>query len=168
MIFYGQFTLHKIFSFTDEEIIEGTNVAAPLISMTTTAPTTTAATAPVPVVANFSQSLPSLVPSVAQPIAGPSFPCGAFYSAHPATHAAISTPPQAQPGVPACPAKGKSGTQAAKGGGCRSGRGCSTAAAVVIMTQILAIHFLLFLPLSFLQPGQLVCTLRVLTSETQW
>ena len=39
---------------------------------------------------------------------------------------------------------------------------------LVIMTQILAIHFLLLLPLSFLQPGQLVCTLRVLTSETQW
>ena len=73
--------------------------------------------------------------SLAQPIAGPSFPCGAFYSAHPATHAAIRTPPQAQPGVPACPptgkGKGKRSTQAAKGGGRHSGRGCSTAAAAV-------------------------------------
>lgn len=87
------------------EILEGTNVAAPLISIsatiTTTAPTTTAATARVPVVANFGQSLPYLVPSVAQPIAGPSSPCGIFYSAHPATHAATRTPPQAQPGAPA-------------------------------------------------------------------
>lgn len=70
---------------------------------------------------------------MAQPIAGPSFPCGTFYSAHPAAHAATRTPPQAQPGVPACLAtgkgKGKHDTQAAKGGGRRSGRGCSTAVA---------------------------------------
>ena len=88
---------HYLEIFSDEEIIEETNVAAPLISIsattTTTAPTTPAATAPVPVVANFGQSLPSLVPSVAQPIAGPSFPCGTFYSAHPATHAATAPHP---------------------------------------------------------------------------
>lgn len=112
-------------------------MAAPLISITAHYdyhnPTTTAVTAPVPVVTNFSQTLPSLVASAAQPIAGPSFPCGTFYSAHPATHAETRTPPLAQPGVPACPAtgkgKGKRGTQVAKGGGPHSGRGCSTAAA---------------------------------------
>ena len=100
---------------------------------TTATPTTTAATAPVPVETNFSQTLPSLVASAAQPIAGPSFPCGTFYSAHPATHPATHTPPLAQPGVPACPAtgkgKGKRGTQAPKGGGRRTERVCSTAAA---------------------------------------
>jgi len=53
----------------------------------------------------------------------------------PSQQPTLQSPPQAQPGVPACPAtckgKGKRGTQAAKGGGRRSGRGCSTAAAAV-------------------------------------
>ena len=158
-------------------------MAVPLIKITatTTATITTyaiAATAPVLVVPDFTDSSRT----VTQPIAGPSFPSRTFYSAHPVTHAENRTPPPANSGAPACPVpregKGKRGTQAANGGDHGSGGGSSTTAATAD-TQFLSyndpdpVNPLPAFAAPKLDPSSSVgcsaqLTLRVLTSETQW
>ena len=116
---------------------------------------------------------------VVQPIAGPSFPPRTFYSAHPATQAANRAQPPAQFWSSSLPCTQKGKRQMWHNRLRREVIMTVVEAlqlllqqlmhhSLVIMIPILATHSLVLLLLSLIRAAQLVCTSRVLTSETKW